>query len=88
SLLLSSSSPSNRKQRILQCYFSNLNHVDSLLHIIRSYHAPMDANKGVAKNSDASLTSRASVAKDAVVDKKDEKSHDVKADVQKESAKN
>lgn len=43
----------------------------------------MDANKGVAKNSDASLTSRASVAKDAVVDKKDEKSHDVKADVQK-----
>ncbi|KOS48575.1 hypothetical protein ACN38_g464 [Penicillium nordicum] len=31
SLLLSFSSPSNRKQRILQCYFSNLNHVDSLL---------------------------------------------------------
>ncbi|KOS40456.1 hypothetical protein ACN38_g8681 [Penicillium nordicum] len=31
SLLLSFSSPSNRKQRILQCYFSDLNHVDSLL---------------------------------------------------------
>ncbi|KAJ5927172.1 hypothetical protein N7516_008945 [Penicillium verrucosum] len=50
--------------------------------------APMDANKGVAKDSDASLTSRASAAKDAVVDKKNEESHDVKADVQKESAKN
>ncbi|CAG8249979.1 unnamed protein product [Penicillium nalgiovense] len=50
--------------------------------------APIGANKGVAKNSDASLTSRASAAKDAVADKKDEKSHDVKADVQKESAKN
>ncbi|KOS48647.1 hypothetical protein ACN38_g360 [Penicillium nordicum] len=31
SLLLSFSSSSNRKQRILRCYFSNPNHVDSLL---------------------------------------------------------
>ncbi|KOS40928.1 hypothetical protein ACN38_g8193 [Penicillium nordicum] len=31
SLLLPFSSPSNRKQRILQCYFSNINHVGSLL---------------------------------------------------------
>ncbi|OQE32395.1 hypothetical protein PENFLA_c001G10807 [Penicillium flavigenum] len=50
--------------------------------------ASKDANKGVTKDSGASLTSRASTAKDAVVDKKDEKSHDVKADVHKESAKN
>lgn len=45
--------------------------------------ASKEANKGVAKDSDASLTSRATAAKDAVVDKKDEKSHDVKADVHK-----
>ncbi|CAG8019752.1 unnamed protein product [Penicillium salamii] len=50
--------------------------------------ASKEANKGVAKDSDASLTSRATAAKDAVVDKKDEKSHDVKADVHKEAAKN
>ncbi|KAJ5362447.1 hypothetical protein N7541_003291 [Penicillium brevicompactum] len=49
--------------------------------------ASKEANKGVAKDNDASLTSRASAAKDAVVDKKDEKSHDVKADVNKEAAK-
>ncbi|CAG7936947.1 unnamed protein product [Penicillium salamii] len=49
--------------------------------------ASKEANKGVAKDSDASLTSRATAAKDAVVDKKDEKSHDVKADVHK-AAKN
>ncbi|CAI7653847.1 unnamed protein product [Penicillium bialowiezense] len=50
--------------------------------------ASKEANKGVAKDNDASLTSRAEAAKDAVVDKKDEKSHDVKADVHKEAAKN
>ncbi|CAG7941777.1 unnamed protein product [Penicillium salamii] len=50
--------------------------------------ASKEANKGVAKDNDASLTSRATAAKDAVVDKKDEKSHDVKADVHKEAAKN
>ncbi|CAG7918062.1 unnamed protein product [Penicillium olsonii] len=50
--------------------------------------ASKETNKSVAKDSDASLTSRATAAKDAVVDKKDEKSHDVKADVHKEAAKN
>ncbi|KAJ5352467.1 hypothetical protein N7452_001441 [Penicillium brevicompactum] len=49
--------------------------------------ASKEANKGVAKDNDASLTSRASAAKDAVVDKKDEKSHDIKADANKEAAK-
>ncbi|KAJ5308622.1 hypothetical protein PENANT_c065G09630 [Penicillium antarcticum] len=46
-----------------------------------------EANKNVAKDSDANLSTRASAAKDAIVDKKDEKSHDTKADVNKESAK-
>ncbi|KAJ5882428.1 Glucose-repressible protein Grg1 [Penicillium soppii] len=50
--------------------------------------ASKEANKGVAKDSDASLGSRASAAKDAVFDKKDEVSHDTKADVHKEAAKN
>ncbi|CBF87332.1 protein ccgA [Aspergillus nidulans FGSC A4] len=50
--------------------------------------ASKETNKNVAKDSDASLTSRATAAKDAVVDKKDEKSHDAKADVHKEAAKN
>ncbi|EAA66352.1 hypothetical protein AN9285.2 [Aspergillus nidulans FGSC A4] len=45
--------------------------------------ASKETNKNVAKDSDASLTSRATAAKDAVVDKKDEKSHDAKADVHK-----
>jgi hypothetical protein len=49
--------------------------------------ASKETNKNVAKDSDASLTSRATAAKDAVVDKKDEKSHDAKADVHKEAAK-
>ncbi|KAJ5772927.1 Glucose-repressible protein Grg1 [Penicillium paradoxum] len=49
--------------------------------------ASKEANKHVAKDSDASLSSRATAAKDAVVDKKDEKSHDTKADVHKEAAK-
>ncbi|KAL2783140.1 glucose-repressible protein Grg1 [Aspergillus keveii] len=50
--------------------------------------ASKETNKNVAKDSDASLTSRATAAKDAVVDKKDEKSHDAKAEVHKEAAKN
>ncbi|KAL4962046.1 glucose-repressible protein Grg1 [Aspergillus stella-maris] len=50
--------------------------------------ASKETNKEVAKDNDASLSSRATAAKDAVVDKKDEKSHDAKADVHKEAAKN
>ncbi|KAI0997929.1 hypothetical protein K3495_g10261 [Podosphaera aphanis] len=46
-----------------------------------------EANKNVAKDSDASLTSRATAAKDAVVDKTNETSHKAKADVNKESSK-
>lgn len=45
--------------------------------------ASKEANKGVAKNDDASITTRATAAKDAVVDKKDELSHNTKADVHK-----
>ena len=45
--------------------------------------ASKEANKHVAKDSDASLSSRATAAKDAVVDKKDETSHNTKADVHK-----
>ncbi|OQE31602.1 hypothetical protein PENSTE_c001G01938 [Penicillium steckii] len=50
--------------------------------------ASKETNKNVAKDSDANVTTRASAAKDAVVDKKDELSHDTKADVHKEAAKN
>ncbi|KAJ5129320.1 hypothetical protein N7535_002191 [Penicillium sp. DV-2018c] len=49
--------------------------------------ASKEANKNVAKDSDTSLGSRATAAKDALVDKKDEKSHETKADVHKEAAK-
>jgi hypothetical protein len=42
-----------------------------------------ETNKNVAKDLDASLTSRATAAKDAAIDKKDEKSHHAKADVHK-----
>ena len=45
--------------------------------------ASKEANKTVAKDSDASLSSRATAAKDAVIDKKDESSHNTKADVHK-----
>jgi Glucose-repressible protein Grg1 len=38
------------------------------------------ANKDLAKASDASLKTRANAAKEAVVDKKDEAVHDIKAD--------
>jgi hypothetical protein len=39
----------------------------------------------VAKDNDANVSTRASAAKDAIVDKKDEKTHDTKADVHKGS---
>ncbi|KAL5355228.1 glucose-repressible protein Grg1 [Aspergillus floccosus] len=45
--------------------------------------ASKEANKQVAKDSDASLSTRASAAKDALGDKKDEYSHNTKADVHK-----
>ncbi|KAI1352123.1 glucose-repressible gene protein [Xylaria sp. FL0043] len=46
-----------------------------------------EANKQVAKDSDASLGTRASAAKDAVGDKIDEQKHDTSANVHKEAAK-
>ncbi|KAJ5196559.1 Glucose-repressible protein Grg1 [Penicillium cf. viridicatum] len=49
--------------------------------------ASKETNKHVAKDSDASLGSRVTAAKDAVVDKKDEASHNTKADVHKEATK-
>jgi len=45
--------------------------------------ASKEANKNVAKDDNANLSTRASATKDAIVDKKDEKSHDTKADVHK-----
>jgi hypothetical protein len=45
--------------------------------------ASKETNKQVAKDDDAKLSTRATAAKDALVDKKDEKSHDTKADVHK-----
>jgi hypothetical protein len=45
--------------------------------------ASKEANKNVAKDNDASLGSRATAAKDAIVDKKDETSHNTKADINK-----
>lgn len=42
-----------------------------------------EANKNVAKDSDAGLGTRAQAAKDAVVNKKDEKVHDTKAETHK-----
>jgi len=49
--------------------------------------ASKEANKNVAKDSGANVSTRASAAKDALIDKKDEKAHDTKADVHKEAAK-
>ncbi|KAJ5201385.1 Glucose-repressible protein [Penicillium cinerascens] len=46
-----------------------------------------EANKNVAKDSDTSLGTRASAAKDAAVNKKDETVHNTKADTNKEAAK-
>jgi hypothetical protein len=45
--------------------------------------ASKEANKQVAKDNDASLSSRATAAKDAVGDKFDQTSHETKADVHK-----
>ncbi|OGE56603.1 hypothetical protein PENARI_c003G00147 [Penicillium arizonense] len=50
--------------------------------------ASKEANKNVAKDNDANVTTRASAAKDAAVDKKDEFTHNTKADVHKEASKN
>ncbi|KAJ3546282.1 hypothetical protein NM208_g1634 [Fusarium decemcellulare] len=47
-----------------------------------------EANKQVAKDSDASLGTCASAAIDAVGDKVDEQKHSVNADVHREAAKN
>ncbi|KAI5924801.1 glucose-repressible gene protein [Camillea tinctor] len=46
-----------------------------------------EANKEVAKDSNASIGTRAGAAKDAVGDKFDEQKHDASADVHKEAAK-
>ncbi|KAG8529849.1 uncharacterized protein KY384_005330 [Bacidia gigantensis] len=45
-----------------------------------------EANKNVAKSSDASISTRATAAKDAVGDKVDEKKHDHKAELAKQKA--
>lgn len=45
--------------------------------------ASKEGNKNVAKDNSANVTTRASAAKDAMVDKKDELSHNTKADVNK-----
>lgn len=45
--------------------------------------ASKEANKSVAKDSNAHLSTRASAAKDAVGDKIDQTSHETKADVYK-----
>lgn len=44
-------------------------------------------SQSVAKDNDASLSSRATAAKDALGDKFDETSHNTQADVHKEAAK-
>merc|ERR1711939_1166652 len=49
--------------------------------------ASKEANKNVAKDSDANLSPRAQAAGDAISDKFDEQTHDRKADVHKEAAK-
>ncbi|KAK9769134.1 putative Glucose-repressible gene protein [Seiridium cardinale] len=46
-----------------------------------------EANKQVAKDGDASLSTRFSAGKDAVGDKVDEQKHNTSADVHKEAAK-
>ncbi|KAJ6134002.1 Glucose-repressible protein [Penicillium sp. IBT 18751x] len=49
--------------------------------------ASKEANKEVAKDSNASISTRANAAVDALGDKKDEQVHNTKADVHKEAAK-
>ncbi|KAK8044382.1 hypothetical protein PG993_004406 [Apiospora rasikravindrae] len=46
-----------------------------------------EANKEVAKDGNADVTTRLSAAKDAVGDKVDEQKHNTSADVHKEAAK-
>ncbi|KAL5339923.1 glucose-repressible protein Grg1 [Aspergillus crustosus] len=48
--------------------------------------ASKEVNKEVAKDNNADLSTRATAAKDALFDKKDEKVHDTRADVYKEAA--
>ena len=48
--------------------------------------ATVEANKTVAKDSDASLSTRASAAKDAISDKFDEQKHQTKSDAFEEKA--
>ncbi|PQE16769.1 putative glucose-repressible grg-1 protein [Rutstroemia sp. NJR-2017a BBW] len=48
--------------------------------------ASKEANKNVAKDSDASIGTRANAGLDAVKDKAHEQKHDTKADVHKEAA--
>lgn len=49
--------------------------------------ASKEANKNVAKDNNASLSTRAQAAGDAVSDKFDEQTHNRKADVHNEAAK-
>ncbi|MCJ1380665.1 Glucose-repressible protein [Xylographa soralifera] len=49
--------------------------------------ASKEANKQVAKDSNASLGTRASATKDMIGDKFDQKKHETTADVHKEAAK-
>ncbi|KAK5071324.1 Glucose-repressible protein [Lithohypha guttulata] len=49
--------------------------------------ASKEGNKNVAKDSNASLSTRAQAAGDAVSDKFDEQAHNRKADVHNEAAK-
>jgi hypothetical protein len=49
--------------------------------------ASKEANKNVAKDNNASLSTRAQAAGDAISDKVDEQTHDRKADVHREAAK-
>lgn len=45
--------------------------------------ASKKTNKQVSQDDDAKLSTRASAARDVLVDKKDEKSHGIKADAHK-----
>ncbi|MCJ1478261.1 Glucose-repressible protein [Lambiella insularis] len=49
--------------------------------------ASKEAHKQVAKDSDASLSTRASAGKDMVSDKMDQHKHETSANVEKEAAK-
>jgi hypothetical protein len=68
---------------LLTCYQQNAaNYVSESVQGTGS-QASKEANKQVAKDNDASLSSRATAAKDAVGDKLDQTSHETKADVHK-----